>query len=203
MFSGFKRKKGKTRVMGIKLDLEKTYDFLSWNYIWYVFLKFGFSARWVDLVMECITTTSFSILLNGIPHGYFYPKKGIRHGDPLSPYNFIICIEPLIRQLNLVATDPKSHVRILSSPRGLNISNLVFADDCLLFAKAPTKGSKAILQCLANFAKAVGQQVNFHKSSLYFSNNTMTQVRNDIVQILQIQHKTTIEKYLGIHNIVF
>lgn len=166
-------------------------------------LKFGFDKRWVRLVIECLTSTSFSILINGVAHGYFYPSSGIRQGDTLSPYIFILCMEPLIRHLNLLAINSKNHVGILSSPRGFRVSNLVFTDDCLLFAKVTTKGARNILQAFNLFAKASGQQINFHKSSLFFSDNTSSQLRNSIVNILQIQHKITIGKYLGIHNIVF
>lgn len=145
MFSGFKSKKGRMGYMGIKVDLEKAYDLLNWDYIRYVLLKFGFDERWVRLVIECLTSTSVSILINGVSHGYFYPSRGIRQGDPLSPYIFILCMEPLIRHLNLLAINSKNHVGILSSPRGFRVSNLVFADDCFLFAKATTKGARNIL----------------------------------------------------------
>lgn len=56
--------------MGIKLDLEKAYDFLNCDYIEYVLLRFGFAVRWVNLVMECIKSSSFSVLMNGSTHGY-------------------------------------------------------------------------------------------------------------------------------------
>lgn len=85
------------------------------------------------------------ILINGSAHGYFYPSRGIRQGDPLSPYIFIPCMEPLILHPNLLAIKSKNHVGILSSPGGFRVSNLVFADDCLLFAKATTKGARNII----------------------------------------------------------
>ena len=83
------------------------------------------------------------------------------------------------------------------------VSNLVFADDCLIFTKATTKGAMTVIDVLNKFVVASGQQINFNKSSLYFSANTNSQVKKEIVNILQIQHKSTIDKYLGIHNIVF
>lgn len=78
-------------------------------------------------------------------------------------------MQPLIHHLNDLSSIPKSHVSLLTSPFGFKISNLAFADNCLLFAKASTKGARNILGILDKFAKVCGQQINFHKSSLYFS----------------------------------
>ena len=79
----------------------------------------------------------------------------------------------------------------------------MFADDCLIFAEATNTAARFIAKVLKDFSCAFRQEINFHKSSLYFSNNARNQFKNDIVNILQIQHKTTIGKYLGIHNIIF
>lgn len=78
MFLSFKSKKSYAGANEIKLDLEKGYDFLNWDFIRFVLLKFGFVEKWVNLIMECITSMSFSVLINDTTHGYFYPKHGIR-----------------------------------------------------------------------------------------------------------------------------
>lgn len=116
--------------MAVKLGLEKAYDVLDWSYIKSCLSQFGFSVAWCDRIMNCITSTSFSILINGSPHGYFTPSRGIRQGDPISPYIFILCMEPFIKHCNLLASSPKTNLGLLSSPRGFRISNLIFADDC-------------------------------------------------------------------------
>lgn len=79
----------------------------------------------------------------------------------------------------------------------------MFADICLIFAKASKVAARNILNVLSSFAEASGQKINFSKSSLYFSENTTNPLRNEVVAITQIQHKTTIGKYLGINNIIF
>ncbi|KAL6200146.1 hypothetical protein ACLB2K_029928 [Fragaria x ananassa] len=189
----FNRKKGRTGVMAIKLDLEKAY-----------LGKFGFSSTWINWIIECITSVSFSIVINGKAEGFFQPTRGIRQGDPLSPYIFILCMEPLIRHLNPLADKPSSQVGILSSPCGYRIANLMFADDCLIFCKTSSRAARNVLSVLNNFSEASGKKINFHKPSLYFSPKVPNhQVRNDIVTVMQIQHKATIGKYLGVHNIIF
>lgn len=203
IFVSFKSKKGRKGAMAIKLDLEKAYDFLGCDYIKEVLSKFGFNDHWIKLIMECITSTSFSILINGKSHDYFCSSKGIRQGDPLSPYIFILCMEPLIRHLDKLGNSPKSNFGVLTAPRGYIISNLLFADDCLIFAHATGIVARNIARVLEEFANASGQKINYHKSSLYFSNNTSNNIRNDNFNILAIQHKTTIGRYLGIHNIIF
>lgn len=180
------------------MDLEKAYDLLDWSYIQACLSKFGFHEHWISRVMNCITTTSFSILINGKAEGYFSPSRGIRQGDPLSPYIFILCMEHFIRHLNNMATNPKNHVGLLSSPLGLRISNLMLADDCLIFGKASTTAARNIMRILNMFTSASGQKVNFHKSSLYFSPKVHASTKKNIVNILSIQHKATVGKYLGI-----
>lgn len=88
-------------------------------------------------------------------------------------------------------------------PFGFKISNLVFVDDCLLFGKATAKGARNVLVNFERFCNVSGQQINFSKSSLYFSNNMTIHLRNEIVNIMHIKHKNTIGKYIAIHNIVF
>lgn len=93
--SSLKRKAERKGTMILKLDVEKAYDRLEWDFIKEVLNFFGFPSNFVKLVMNCVALPRISILLNGGKLEPFYPSRGVRHGDPMSPYLFIICLEYL------------------------------------------------------------------------------------------------------------
>ena len=86
---------GKHGYMAIKLDISKAYDRIEWVYLEKLMEKMGFCARWVTLMTSCVKTVSYSIMVNGEPTEMIHPNRGIRKGDPLSPFLFLLCTEGL------------------------------------------------------------------------------------------------------------
>lgn len=97
-----KRKKGKSRACAIKLDMAKAYDIVEWDYLKGIMVKLGFHTDFVNLIMRCMTSVTFSIEVNGMLTQAFRPTRGIRQGDPISPYLFLLCSEGLSCMLKSV-----------------------------------------------------------------------------------------------------
>ena len=121
-----------------KLDIEKAYNSISWKFLYHVMGRMGFSSRWMSWIKWCISTTSFSILINGSPAAFFPSSRGLRQGDPLSPYLFVIGMEPLSCLINHAIEGNYLSGSKIADRRGeeLVISHLLYVDDTLLFCEA-------------------------------------------------------------------
>ena len=93
------QKSKKMSFMAMKLDMSKAYDRVEQKFLIKIIEKMGFCEKWVSLIFECISTVSYSILVNKEPKGDIRPSRGIRQGNPLSPYLFLLCSEGLNRML--------------------------------------------------------------------------------------------------------
>lgn len=124
----------------------------------------------INVIMDCITTPSLQVLWNGEPTESFIPSRGIRQGDPFSPYLFVMCMERLYQTIeeNIIN---KKWKPIYASRNGPMLSNLFFADAIVLFAEASEEQAYVIHDCLTRFCSASSQKISLPKSRVFFSRN--------------------------------
>ena len=150
---------GKDNYMSIKLYMSKAFDRVDWKFIHEVMVKMGFAKKWVDLIMHCISSVSYSVIINGEPCGNITPSRGLRQGDPLSLYLFLLCSEGLLAPIHKAARDKL--ISGISIGRGCPIlTHLFFADDSLLFCKAKEQECQKLVDILNKYEAASGQKIN-------------------------------------------
>ena len=188
-------KQDKTPGMLLKLDLSKAYDKLNWDFLKGILRSFGFEERWIRWISNLVSSTFFSILVNGTPSQPFPASRGIRQGDPLSPFLFIIIAEGLGRMLRNMQTTGQI--------RGLKISDHLaaqthqqFVDDNMLMGPSSVREARGIKQGLDLFLTASGLDINKEKSQVYFFNTSKVTKRN-ILRILEFSEGSLPSKYLG------
>ena len=150
--------------------------------------EFGYGNR---------ATASYSILINGEPKGLIKPTRGIKQGDPLSPYLFLFCAEGLSSVIRKAVTTNKLK-GIQSCRDGVRISHLLFVDDNLLFCETKRGEWQQLLDILTQYEEASGQAINKQKTTIFFSKNTTPSVKEEIQNLFGAQVMTNCEKYLGL-----
>lgn len=181
--------------MAVKLDNSKAYDRVEWTFLWKVMLKLGLDEKWVQLAMETVCTATCSVLINGEPKGSVTLTRGIKQGDPLSPYLFLFCAEGLSTMLRK-AKEARHSQGILSSNGGVCLSYLLFAYDSLIFCQATMEECHRLLAILEQYEAASGKAINRQKTSLFFSRNTRTDVKHNIKNFMGARIVEDCEKYL-------
>ena len=134
----------------------------------------GFDQHWIKLIMECISTVSYQFLINGEPSEAVKPSRGLRQGDPLSPYIFILC-QNILSQLLIKAEDQKKIQGIQISRGSPPINHLLFADDSFIFFKTNVHSCRNIKSMLQKFYHLSGMKINLSKSELFTSANCRKQ----------------------------
>ncbi|XP_074304832.1 uncharacterized protein LOC141639656 [Silene latifolia] len=179
----------------LKVDIKKAFDSVNWSFLGKCLTMYGFPPRLTRLVMACVTTSYFSLNINGSVEGYFPGKRGLRQGDPLSPYLFALCMEVLSRLLRKLPTHPgfSYHPKCVK----INLTHLIFADDLLVFTRGDLPSIQAVDRCLKQFAAYSGLQVNPMKSNLYFGGVPVS-VKNLILASTGYVEGDLPVRYLGI-----
>lgn len=174
--------------MAVKTDMSKAYDRLEWSFIRRVLERFGFDSIWIDWVLQCISSVSYSFLINESVHGQVATTRGIRQGDPLSPYIFILCGEVLS---GLCKKSQRSgHMAGIRAGRhSPRINHLLFADDTIFFLKTDPGSVESLVNTLHKYETASGQMINANKSSISFSSKTPQKTRSRVINHLGISRR--------------
>jgi hypothetical protein len=89
----------KRPFFALKIDMMKAYDRVEWNYLYGCLCKLGFDPGWIQSVMRCVTCVRYVVRVNGELTEPVIPSRGIRQGDPISPYLFFLFTEGLSSML--------------------------------------------------------------------------------------------------------
>ncbi|XP_039155725.1 uncharacterized protein LOC120287105 [Eucalyptus grandis] len=162
----------------IKVDFCKAFDSIDWNFIELTLLAFGFPPDFVHRMMTCIRSPKYSISLNGELHGFFSSGRGIRQGDPMSPYLFTLVMEVFSGILNTQSGN--LGFDFFWRCKATRLSHLFFADDVLLFSEANMSSLRLLLDGIHSFARWSGLNPNLNKSEIFLSGDPES-LRNALV----------------------
>ena len=168
VFHDLRRSVGRNKDSFIaKIDMNKAYDRIEWGFMEKCLLAYGFNQNWVNLVMNCVRGVTYRYKINGIPSQKVKPSRGLRQGDPLSPYLFILAMDALSYMLNQAKENGRLQgIKLTTSSPVL--THLFFADDVVLFCNARVEEAYELKRILNVFSRASVQRVNLHKSGLIF-----------------------------------
>lgn len=186
----------KGNMVALKIYLSKAYDRVEWVYLEEIMLKFGFDVKWVNLIMKCISSPNFSIIINGEQKGSFHSSRGLRQGDPLSPYLFLLVAEGLSHLIS--EANRNENLTSLVCSNGPPISHLLFVDVSLIFCKACELELVFLKNMLKTYELASGESINFSKSAILFSKKVIKDRREYLSSILGVRNVNDFGKYLGV-----
>ncbi|XP_021763674.1 uncharacterized protein LOC110728323 [Chenopodium quinoa] len=194
LIKGYSHKFVSPRCM-IKIDLRKAYNSVEWPFLQTVLEELGFPHSVVKWIMTCVCSVSYSVMVNGFPAKPFSAKKGLRQGDPMSPFLFALCMEYLSRCLKEMNGNPNFNFH----PRceKLGITHMMFADDLLLFSRADSTSIQLLLQAFQKFSCASGLVANLSTSEVYFGGISDSD-KDQLQTVLGMSRSSLPFRYLGV-----
>lgn len=195
LMRNYHRKCGPSKV-AFKIDIQKAYDSVDWGFLGQCLVHFGFPWKMINWIMSCMTSPSFTICVNGDHCGYFKGMKGLRQGDPLSPYLFTLIMEVLsllIKQKIQKSSFFKFHWKCSK----VNLTHICFADDLMIFSNGDTSSVSVIKSALEEFSRISGLKPSMEKSLVFFG-NVPDRVKSSILEIMPFSVGSLPIKYLGV-----
>jgi hypothetical protein len=186
---------GREGYAAVKLDMSKAYDRVEWAFVEKMVRKMGFTERRIELIMLCVTSVKYQVRVNGSLTDEIIRQRGLRRGDPLPPYLFLICAEGFSSLMNNAEVEGHLEgIQICNDAPRLN--HLLFADDSLVLIKATSKSVRTLQNVLQLYEDCSGQTINFDKSSVMFSPNNRESRKQQVLNVLNIRAKARKEKCL-------
>ncbi|KAH7866207.1 hypothetical protein Vadar_017075 [Vaccinium darrowii] len=179
----------------LKVDIMKAYDNVRWEFLWDILISMNFHPQMINWIKACISTANYSLSINGEAIGSIMGKKGLRQGDPLSSYLFVIVMEVLTQILKEKSQGPNFHFHWRCEKT--RIINLCFADDLMIFCKGELSSILCIQEALTEFEALSGLSPSPGKSNIFFSGVPPT-VKQAILEALHFQEGTLPVRYLGV-----
>lgn len=191
---GYHRDKGPSRIT-LKVDIAKAFDTVNWNFIFNCLKGMSLPAQFIQWIHSCITTPSFMIGFNRTVQGFFRSKRGLRQGDPLSPYLFVIAMNCLSLLLDKAAEEGKFGYHYAC--KETKLTHLCFADGLLILCDGSLRSVQNVLEVLENFKQLSGLSVSISKTCFFACGVQQP----DIEQILSqcgLTQGTLPIRYLGV-----
>jgi len=187
--------------VALKLDISKAYDHIDWDYLKGVMSRMGFNSQWIKWMTMCVETIDYSVLVNSEVVGPIILGRGLRQGDPLSLYLFIICAEGLSSLIRRV--EARGDLRGTSVCRGAPpVTHLLFTDDCFLFFKATEIQAQVMHSILSTYEVASDQAISLPKSEIFYSRKVSDTLQHSITNIMGVQVVLGTCKYLGLPSMI-
>ncbi|XP_063948034.1 uncharacterized protein LOC135152130 [Daucus carota subsp. sativus] len=181
--------------IAFKLDISKAFDSLNWEFLFNVLHLQGFHPVFVNWLKICIMGSMVSVKVNGVLEGYFKCQSGLKQGDPLSPYLFVLAMEVLTATLNQATStgDFKYHSRT----KEVGISHLIFADDVMLFCHGDNTSVRILLEAVEAFSSMSGLYPNNSKCVTFFG-NVPSAIQDFTIATSRFNRGTLPVTYLGL-----
>lgn len=151
--------------MYVKSGHRKAFDTVSWSFILDLLKLFGFPLIMINWIKECITTASFSIFLNGKMHGFLKSQRGLRQGNPISPYLFVLAMEYLSISIKAATANPDFNFH--PKCKNIGLTHLSFTDDIIFFSRGDTQSVSLLFDSINQFSKCSGLELNLSKSHTF------------------------------------
>ncbi|XP_058734150.1 uncharacterized protein LOC131605869 [Vicia villosa] len=178
---------GSIAHLALKIDISKAYDRVDWGFLRGILLCMGFHEKWIHWIMMCVTSVHYSVLVNSDRVGPIIPGRGLRQGDPLSPYLFILVSEGLSALIRGAVSRGDLHGAQIC--RGApSVANLVEVTN--------------LMGILNIYAEATGQEINLSKSEVYFSRNISRPAQEDLAKLMGVRHVLGTGTYLGLPSMI-